>query len=789
MKASYFYTALFAAFLSSTLFAQVAGTISGSVKDATGAAIPGTRIEVFLADGNKAVLAATGTSEGLFTISGVRPETYQVKITASGFAPYTLNNVKVDPAQETQLPPIKLELGTVSSSVEATTATEGVQTTNVEVTKNVSIEQVASLPIVNRSPLTLIGTQAGVLTTGSDTTTINGQRTSFTNVTLNGVNIQDNFIRTNSLDFLPNLLLSSQVSEFTVSTSNQDASQSAASSVTFVSPSGGNSVHGSAIWSNRNNFFAANTWFNNQSGVPLPFLNQNQFAGTLAGHVIKDRWFYYVAYEAFRLRQLSSFTSTILTDNARNGIFTYRDASGNVQQANVLTLAGASLNPAVTTLLQQVPTGNKINTFNVGDSSAALLRNTGGYSFLGRNDRTRDNVTGTTDYIISARQSLSGSFNWNRDILDRPRFAEQLSLVPNVSNSDFVKFFSAAWRMTPTPTITNELRGGLNLAPAIFATSQSFGSSIIDGFIFNNPVNTFRGQGRNTNTYNINDNATWVKGKHSVKFGVSYQSIRTAPFNDAGITPVYSIGLGTGHQGLVAGQLPGISATDLATANSLLASLEGAVTSATQTFNVTSQTSGFVPGATNLRHFVYDNYGFYVQDNFKVRRNLTIEAGLRYEYYVPLRETNNLELQAQVENNNILSTLLDPNGSYNFVKGGFYNSDKTDFGPRIGFAWDVFGDGKTSVRGGYGLYYVNDEVITSVRNSLETNPGLSFSSAPVGLTTFANNVAPVQPPHLRGPQNQRAELRAQFRECHRNHQPRFEGPVRGSVQPFASARI
>src|SRR6202011_586993 len=102
----------------------------------------------------------------------------------------------------------------------------------------VSIEQVANLPVVNRSPLTLIGTQAGVLTTGSDTTHINGQRTSFTNVTLNGVNIQDNFIRTNALDVLPNLLLSSQVLQFTVSTSNQDASQSAASSVTFVSPSG-----------------------------------------------------------------------------------------------------------------------------------------------------------------------------------------------------------------------------------------------------------------------------------------------------------------------------------------------------------------------------------------------------------------------------------------------------------------------------------------------------------------------------------------------------------------------
>ena len=733
------------------MLAQVSGTVSGSVQDPGGAAVPGAQVGLYLQDGNKPVVSTTTSADGFFSLSGVRADSYKVTISAAGFAAYSLNNVQVNPASVLSLPPIKLELGTVATTVDVVDGASSVQTSTAEVVNVVSMQQVESLPVVDRSPLSLIGTQAGVLTTGRDNSTINGQRTSFSNVTLNGVNIQDNLFRTNALDFLPNLLLSGQVAEMTISTSNMDASQSAASAVTFVTPSGSNAFHGQVFYSNRNSYLAANSWFNNQQKVARPRLNQTQFGGSSSGRIIKDKLFFYANYEGFMLHQQSTRDSTILTQDARNGIFTYRDTSGSVQKSNILNLTGTSINSVIAPILSQLPTADKINNFNFGDSSAALSRNTGGYSFLGRNNRTRKNVTGTMDYVISSRQSVSGSYAWNSDLVDRPTVftgtpGNNYALIPVVNNDDVNKFTSASWRFTPTATLTNEVRGGFNLAPAVFATTQQLGSTLLDGFLFNNPTNIFRAQGRDTNTYNVNDNATWVHGKHSVKFGGTYQSIRTAPYNDGGISPVYTIGLGTGHTGLTAAQLPGVSANDLTSANNLLANLTGAVSSSSQTFNITNQTSGFVNGATNLRHFVYDNYAFYVQDNWRVMPNLTIEAGLRYEYFVPLHEKDNLELTAQIPGGNVAAALLSPTTSFNYVKGGFYNADKKDFGPRIGFAWNVFGNNKTSIRGGYGIYFVNDEVIAGVRNSLETNPGLSSAATGQGLTQFASNLPAVPVP-------------------------------------------
>ena len=238
-----------------------------------------------------------------------------------------------------------------------------------------------------------------------------------------------------------------------------------------------------------------------------------------------------------------------------------------------------------------------------------------------------------------------------------------------MSNTIKDHLLSLSWRWMVSPTLTNELRGGFMRSDTSFLDSNEYPTFLLRATnALQQPVNTFLNQGRKTNTYSIQDNATWMKGKHELSFGFQARFCTSDPFNDAGIMPTYTLGIsGANTTGLTAADLPGIRSTDLTTANNLYANLAGIVSTAAQTFNVTSTTSGFVPGATNLRQLTQSTWAGYVQDKWKVRPNLTAEprralrildAAGREELAVP---------GAAAAEQRRAASVLDPNAVLDFI--------------------------------------------------------------------------------------------------------------------------
>jgi hypothetical protein len=731
--------------VATSAWSQSAGRLSGTVTDQTGSVIPGAEVTLTLEAGESAILRQSTNENGLFLFTSVQPVVYTLTIELTGFSKHVLRSVKVNPGQETPLGTIVLEVGSTNDSIEVAADAVQVQTANAEISNNITNQQIQRLPQLNRSPLAVLTTQAGVTMSGREASTINGLRATYNNVTLDGVNIQDNFIRTNALDFIPNRLFTDQIAEVTIATSNSSTnSGGGASQVSFVTPSGSNQYRGNLYWFNRNNAVAANGFFSNRDGVERPFLNQNQIGGSLGGFVIKDKLFFYGNYEAYRLRQQELGNRTILTEDARQGIYTYRDSSGQVQKVNILQLMGRSLDPHIQSLINQLPSPSQANNFRLGDSNETFLRNTVGYSYNIRDNRTSDNVTAKVDYYLSERNHFVGSMLWNRDIVDRPDLTTNFDTTPPVANDGATKLFTAAWRWNPSATFTNELRGGFNFAPGLFLTYNEKPEFFVGSMIFSNPVNTFLDQGRYTDTYNINNSTNWVKGRHNFLFGYQGQIMRINPFNDAGIIPNYSVGINPNQAGLNTADLPGISPADLTLANNMLATLAGLLNTATQTFNVTSRTSGFVAGANDNRNYEFDMHGLFFQDNWKVTNRFTLNLGLRYDYFTVVNERDSLTLMPVVQGD-LLSTLL---GNYTLDFAGksvgrpFYNADRNNFAPNVGFAWDPFGSGDFVIRSGFSINYVNDNHITSMRNSVNTNAGLNQQ---VQLTALSGSLSSGRP--------------------------------------------
>jgi hypothetical protein len=755
-------------FFSASAFAQGGqGSITGSVAGPDGNIAGATVTAKDTQTGKEQTVQASG--EGGFSMQSLEVGTYTVTVTAPGFKTRVITDVKVDAGRVYTLNPT-LEVGNISETVEVVAGADVVNASNAELSNTVTPRQVKELPINGRNPLSLLNLIAGSNPTSSS---INGQRTSSVNYTRDGLNVQDNFIRNGFVSDQPTV---DDTGEFTVITQNAGAEYGTGSTqVVLVTPRGGSDFHGNVFIFNRNSKFAANNFFNNWNNVPRAFLNRNQFGGTLSGPAVVPRFgeggpalahgkaFFFANYEGFRLANQVPVTTTTLLPAARGGNFTYVDSGGVTRTVNVLSGSGLNFGTAA-----------NVTTFNnaggaIGVDPAvqsrflSLLPTAGNGAFTGvnflqansfqrGNPETRNAVTGRFDVDINDQNSLNFVYKWNKNADARTDIAAGFS--PNVFNTQGgpTTLVVGAYRMSPTTSLTNEIRGGYQRSEPFFNSTTDPRSLpfLIAPPLVTNPEPSFQSQGRNTDYYNIQDNGTWTRGNHAFRFGGVGQFYRIEAVNFAGVTPTYSFG-STGNAatpGFNANLFPGgINATDLARANSLRYFLGGIVGGGSQTANAVSSTSGYIAGAPAVRLLNFDNYGFYVSDQWRISDKLTVNLGLRYELYTPLNNPDKVYLEPRIESGqSLVQALTNPNGQFQVVGGNagspgdFFKMDKDNFGPNVSVAYTpnfrnrflggIFpGEGRTVIRGGYRVNYVNDEYVRAPDNANLNNVGLGSTTA------------------------------------------------------------
>lgn len=791
-------TCLLLSCLATAALAQTSGSLSGTIKDPSGASLAGVTVSAKnLGTGEH--LNTTTNDRGAFVFPSLMPGEYSLTAEISGFKKAELPHVVVAVSTPAKVN-LSLEVGEVSESVTVVGDTqEVINTVSPVLTNVINTRQVKDLPLPTRNPIDLARLQAGIAVTGTDTrnASVGGLRGTGTTVTQDGINAMDNFVKTSSF-FAISAPTIGATSEFSITTGTVGSNAGrGVAQVNIVTKSGTNELHGNLFWQHRNDNLNANTFFNNATNVAKPLELQNWFGFTTGGpvwlpHVYdgRDRSFFFFSYEGFRENFSTTRTRTVLTQTARQGLFKYVGSNGQIQTVNLLNIGNArSLNPVTMALINQTPLPDNAQ---VGDGL-----NTAGASFNvnGRDPNDKINLRVDQKLFDSSRFG-SHRLEW---VFNRAWFL----LTPDTFNgleAPFKGGIDAQQQSTRTLTtvafhsnfgahMTNEFRIGYQRAPVGFLRKASPDRPFFTGFTsITNFDNTFMSQGRNTQLWQFIDNFSYVKGSHTLRMGADIQSVSATTFNDAGIHPTVNLGSNTANPtGILNSSFPFLPAgaagsAITARARNIFSDITGFLSSGSQTFNVVSPDSGFVPGATRERNFLYRDVSFFIQDNWRMRRNFTFNYGVRYEFLGVPEVTNGLAIQPA----NGIAGLFGISGQGNLFKPGvltgqspttldfvsgktgkpLFGDDWNNWAPFIGFAyspnfesgpirWLLGPEGKSSIRGGFAVTYLRDG-FTVVSNALgvgTTNPGLIQSVAnttptgvlgaggvPVSIPTFTQPI-------------------------------------------------
>ena len=497
-----------------------ASEVNGVVKDTAGAIVPGATVHLIDTATNTETVTTTN-NEGFFVFGNVRAGLYKIVAEHSGFSKKEVQDIRVNVGVPFTVN-IELAAGGFEEvvTVSASDIAAPINSTNAELSTTVQTQQINDLPLNGRNPLDLAGLQAGVSAGASNrTATINGLRGTFSNLTWDGININDNFIRTDSL-FGAAAPSVPGVAEFTLVTQNAGPGDGlGVAQVKLVTPRGTTSYHGTLWEYHRNDALDANSFFNNAAGLPKAKLIRNQFGFGVGGPFVlprfgeggpatfgKDKLFFYGYYEGTRERTDAEINRNVLTQPARTGQFTYRVACtntgtnlcpagivpGQLVTVNLLGITGRAADPLTQQLVGLTPLPN--------DLTGGDTRNFARFRF--------NSPSGSDDDLwgfridVEPNQSNHFDASFSRDVLIFPNdtfndIGEPFPGLPGGGQSPTRTRFSTAWISTPTPTFNNELRGGFFLQRSKFFSDVTHDRGFRVAFpLVSNPEQNFLEQGR-----------------------------------------------------------------------------------------------------------------------------------------------------------------------------------------------------------------------------------------------------------------------------------------------------
>lgn len=723
------------------------GRIVGTVQDTTGAVVPGAAVVATNEDTN-VTYNTVSSDAGKYTFEAILPGRYTITTEQTGFRKYiTTQNVLT--ANDTVTINIPLETGNVTETVEVVGTYEKVQTSQSgNIGSIVNEKTLNTLPINNRNPLNLISIQPGVIDGDPSATRligggthVFGARDRAINITLDGIDANET--SAGSGTFSPIRTNPDALQEYRVITSNPSAEfgRNSGAQIGLVTKSGTNEFHGNLFEFHRNRVLNANEWELNRQGIRRRFLLRNQFGGSIGGPIIKNRTFFFFNTQIQRQIQTREQTSIVYTAQARQGIFRYivgrqttSTASNSVDgQGNPLpglTVATynvtasdprrQSLDPTVQGILALTPLPNR---FEGGDG----LNTAQFISLATRTDPQRD-FTARIDHTFNQRHGLFGRYSWGQQdtVGDTTNAgaARFPGLPPIVSTFRTPSNLAIGLRSTLSAATVNELVVGGNRFIFDFAVPSNLDERTTPIILAlpTDPLSNSFGNKRTINTFQVVDNISHVRSAHTFRFGANLrlQQHYDVRGSVAGldVNPRYLLG----------------GAVDPTTFN-LPQTCSSTITTNCINTNDRTRLTSFVndslgklnrvdvglvdtggqygpPGTAFTIDAWYPEFDLYFQDDWKIRPNLTLNVGVRYEPKPKPYTRGTTEIFVP---NKPFTLGAPPANDITFVEGDLYKSDLNNFGPAIGIAWDPFKDGKTAIRSNFRIAF--DRVSTFLPSS------------------------------------------------------------------------